>query len=141
MIEISPFRFLDESEITFEYLKASGPGGQNINKVSSAVRLRFNIHKTSTLNPEEKLRLSRLAGNRLTTDGLLIIEARRFRSQDQNRLDAIQRLVHLINSAIKSPKMRIRTRPSRTARASRTLEKKKRGDLKKTRRYNPDEWE
>ena len=140
MIEINSDLFLDESELSFEFLKSSGPGGQNINKVSSAVRLRFNIQKTAILNPDEKDRLCKLAGNRRTNENELIIEARRYRSQEQNRFDAIKRLVALINSALIIPKTRIKTRPSKSAQVKRTNEKKKRGELKNTRRNNPDDW-
>ena len=140
MIQISPSRSLDENEISIEYFKSSGPGGQNINKVSTAVRLRIHIQSTSSLSSEEKQRLSRLAGNRLTDDGFLIIEAKSFRTQNKNRLAAIQRLIHIFKAAIIIPKARIKTNPSRSARANRTLDKKKRGELKKNRRYIPDDW-
>lgn len=140
MINISPSRDLDENEISIEYFKASGPGGQNINKVSTAVRLRIHISSTNSLSSDEKLRLYKLAGNRLTDDGFLIIEARNFRTQEKNRIDAIQRLIYLFKAAIVIPKKRIKTQPSRRAKASRTLEKKKRGEIKRNRRYIPDDW-
>ena len=140
MIQISPSRYLDENEFSIEFFKASGPGGQNINKVSTAVRLRFHIQSSSCLRSDEKIRLSKLAGNRLTDEGFLIIEAKNFRTQDKNRLDATQRLVYLLKAAITIPKARIKTKPSRGAKASRTNEKKKRGELKRNRRYIPDDW-
>jgi len=140
MIQISPSRNIDENEISVEYFKASGPGGQNINKVSTAVRLRIHIQSTPSLSFEEKQRLIRLAGNRLTDDGFLIIEAKTYRTQEKNRLDAIQRLIHIFKAAIIIPKTRIKTKPSRKAKATRKLEKKKRGELKINRRYIPDDW-
>jgi len=140
MIQISPSRSLDENEISIEYLKASGPGGQNINKVSTAVRLRIHIQSTTFLSSDEKLRLIKLAGNRLTDDGVLLIEAKKFRTQEKNRLDAIQRLIYLFKAAIIIPKKRIKTQPSRRAKATRTLEKIKRGEVKRNRRYIPDDW-
>ncbi len=140
MIQISPSRFLNENEILFEYFKASGPGGQNINKVSTAVRLRIHVQSTSSLNSDEKQRLSRLSGNRMTDDGFLIIEAKTFRTQDKNRMDAIQRLIHLFQAAINIPKTRIKSKPSRNAKATRMFEKKKRGELKKNRWFVTDDW-
>jgi len=140
MITISPTRYLIDDEFSIEYFKGSGPGGQNINKVATAARLRVNIQSTNSLNPDEKLRLRKLAGNRLTEDGFLIIEAKKYRTQEKNRQDAIQRLVYLFKASIIVPKRRIRTQPSRAARASRTQEKKKRGEIKRNRRYIPDDW-
>lgn len=140
MIIITPSCQLNENEISIEYFKASGPGGQNINKVSTAVRLRVNILSTNSLSPDEKNRLRKLAGNRLTDDGFLIIEAKKFRTQEKNRLDAVQRLIYLFKASIIVPKKRIKTRPSRASKASRTLEKKKRGDVKRNRHYSPEEW-
>jgi ribosome-associated protein len=140
MIQISSSRYLDENEISIEYFKASGPGGQNINKVSTAVRLRIHIQSSPSLSIDEKQRLSRLSGKRLTDDGFLIIEAKSFRTQEQNRLDATHRLIHLFKTAIIIPKTRIKTQPSRRARATRTVEKKKRGEVKRNRRYIPDDW-
>ncbi|MFH2040476.1 MAG: alternative ribosome rescue aminoacyl-tRNA hydrolase ArfB [Chloroflexota bacterium] len=125
MIQISPSRNIDENEISIEYFKASGPGGQNINKVSTAVRLRIHIQSTPSLSFEEKQRLIRLAGNRFTDDGFLIIEAKTYRTQEKNRLDAFQRLIHIFKAAIIIPKTRIKTKPSRKAKATRKLEKKK----------------
>jgi ribosome-associated protein len=140
MIQITTSRQLDENEIYFEYLKSSGPGGQNINKVSSAVRLRFDIHSTSFLSAEEKIRLFRIGGKRLTDDGVLIIEAKNYRTQEKNRKDATRRLINLLSAAIDIPKTRLKTRPSLRARATRRLDKKKRGELKRIRKFTLDDW-
>jgi len=141
MIEINPTLFLDESELSFEFIKASGPGGQNINKVSSAVRLRFNIQRTEILNLVEKERFILLAGNRITDDGDLIIEARSYRSQERNRQDALKRFIGLVRSSLLIPKARIKTHPSKSVRGARTNSKKKHGMLKYTRRKIPEDWE
>ena len=100
MIEITPTLLLDESEIQLDFVRASGPGGQNVNKVSTAAQLRWDVNATSVLAPEAKARLLKLAGSRVTEEGILIIEARRYRSQEQNRLDAIARLVALVQQAL-----------------------------------------
>jgi ribosome-associated protein len=141
MIRISPDRYIDDRDLSFEYIKASGPGGQNINKVSSAVRLRFDVQRNSVLNYEEKERLIKIAGSRMTDDGDLIIEARKYRTQERNRLDAINRLILLINLALIIPKTRIKTRPSKTAKAIRVNHKKKRGVVKNIRKMIIDDWE
>ena len=141
MIEVTPSFSIPASELQFDYIRAAGPGGQNVNKVSSAVQLRFDIRNSPSLTDEVKQRLERLAGRRVTQDGILIIEARRFRTQEQNRLDAIQRLVLLVQNALLSPTKRKPTRPGVTARAARKAEKKRRAALKRTRRYVPEEWE
>ena len=141
MIEITSTLRLDEKELVFDFVRSSGPGGQNVNKVSTAVQLRFDAANSPSLPPDVKERLIKLAGNRMTADGILMIEAKRYRSQDKNRLDAVQRLVTLIQRSVEPPKKRKATRPSLTARAARVGAKKKRGELKRTRQYNPDEWE
>lgn len=141
MIEVTSSVRINESEIQFDFIRASGPGGQNVNKVSSAVQLRFDVVNSPSLLAEVKERLIKLAGSRMTEDGTLIIEAKRYRSQEKNRADAIQRLVTLIQSAAEPPKKRKPTRPSVTARAARVGAKRQRGELKRTRKYNPDEWE
>ncbi|MFZ3078869.1 MAG: alternative ribosome rescue aminoacyl-tRNA hydrolase ArfB, partial [Bellilinea sp.] len=114
MIEITSTLFLDESELQFDFIRASGPGGQNVNKVSSAVQLRFDAVKSPSLPAEVKERLIKLAASRMTEDGVLIIEAKRYRSQEKNRTDAVQRLVTLIQKAAEPPKKRKPTRPSVT---------------------------
>jgi len=141
MIEITSTLRLDEKELVFDFVRSSGPGGQNVNKVSTAVQLRFDAANSPSLPPDVKERLIKLAGNRMTADGILMIEAKRYRSQDKNRLDAVQRLVTLIQRSVEPPKKRKATHPSLTARAARVGAKKKRGELKRTRQYNPDEWE
>ncbi len=141
MIEITPALSLHDEELAFTYIRASGPGGQNVNKVSSAVQLRFDVRNSPSLPAEIKERLIKLAGNRMTADGVLLIEAKRYRTQEQNRLDAVARLVTLIERALEPVKIRKPTRPSRTAKAARVGEKKKRGDLKRIRKYKPEEWE
>ena len=141
MIEVSSNVKIDESEIQYEFIRASGPGGQNVNKVASSVQLRFDIRNSTSLESEVKERLIKLAGSRVTDDGILVIEAKRYRSQEQNRFDAIQRLIMLIQKALERPKVRRATRPSLTAKAARVGDKKKRGEIKKTRRFNQEDWE
>ncbi len=103
---------IDENEFDVQYVQASGPGGQNVNKVATAVQLSFDVRKSPSLPEDVRIRLSQLAGNRLTTDGRLIIQARRFRTQEQNRQDAIQRLLQLVLRSSEKPKERYKTRPT-----------------------------
>jgi ribosome-associated protein len=140
MITITPTISIEDAELQYDFIRASGPGGQNVNKVSSAVQLRFNI-TGSSLPEEVKDRLSRMAAGRINKDGILLIHARQYRTQEQNRYDAQERLIDLIRLAAERPKARKATRPSVTARAARLGSKKKHGELKRLRRYNPDDWD
>ena len=112
MINISASLQVDERELQFEYMRASGPGGQNVNKVATAVQLRFDILNSPSLASDHKGRLIQLAGNRVTTDGVLILEAKRFRTQEQNRQDATQRFIELLRKALTPPKPRKKTKPT-----------------------------
>jgi ribosome-associated protein len=141
MIEVTPFVKIDESEIQLDFIRSSGSGGQNVNKVSTAVQLRFDLLHSPSLEPDVKERLSKLAGSRLTAEGVLVIEAKRFRTQEKNRIDALVRLVALIQQALVPPKVRRKTRPTRTSSAARVDSKVRRGAVKRTRRYKPEEWE
>lgn len=141
MIEVSSEVKIDENEIHLDFIRASGPGGQNVNKVASSVQLRFDIRNSPSLAPDVKERLIKLSGSRVTEDGVLIIEARRYRTQEQNRYDATQRLITLIQKALEKPKARKVTRPSITAKAARVDDKKKHGEIKRIRRYVPEDWE
>ncbi len=141
MIEITPALSIDENEIQLEYIRASGPGGQNVNKVATAVQLHFDIKHSPSLGEDVKLRLTRLGGRRVTAEGILVIEAKRYRTQEQNRSDAILRLTGLIQGAIEKPKARRATRPSLASQTRRIESKKKRGDIKKNRGAGPKEWE
>lgn len=141
MIEIAPGIHLEESELSFEFMRASGPGGQNVNKVSTAVQLRFDAANTPALSAEARARLIKQAGTRATQEGIILIVAKNFRTQEKNRLEATRRLVALIKLALIEPKTRRPTRPGSTAKAARVGAKKRRGVIKRTRRYIPEEWE
>ncbi len=134
MIEVSRHITLDESELHFEFVRSSGPGGQNVNKVATAVQLRFDVAATRALSLEVKERLRKITGRRMTDAGVLIIDARRYRSQERNRQDAVDRLVHWIRRAEEVPKPRKATKPSRGAKERRHKVKQRRSDVKKTRR-------
>jgi ribosome-associated protein len=140
MIEITPDFSLPAREISFDFVRASGPGGQNVNKVASAVQLRFDVTNSPSLSEAVKKRLSRLAGSRMTNEGVLIIEAKSQRTQEQNRAAAVERLAALIRRALEKPKKRKPTRPGKAAREKRLQEKKRRGELKRQRRKGPEGW-
>ena len=134
MIEITPSLSIDESEIQLDFIRSSGPGGQNVNKVSSAVQLRFNVDASPALPDEVKLRLRNIARNRITEEGVLLIEAKRYRTQEQNREDAVARLVALLQQAAEKPKLRKKTRPSAASQARRIQGKRRRSEIKRSRR-------
>ena len=136
MLYINPRIQIPESELEECFIRSSGPGGQNINKVASAVQLRFDTGKAAALDEEIKKRLKRLAGRRMTADGVIVIEARRYREQDKNRTDARERLTGLIRRSIEKPRSRRQTHPTRASARRRVEEKKKRGKVKQ-RRMNP----
>ncbi len=139
MIEITPSLSLDESEITFEFVRASGPGGQNVNKVSTAAQLRFDVRSSPSLPAEVKERLIQLAGSRMTGDGILLIEAKRYRTQEQNRADAILRLAALVQKALHKPRPRRATRPTLASKTERIESKKRRGKIKRLRKAGAEE--
>jgi ribosome-associated protein len=130
MIHITPMIQLDERELEEIFLRASGPGGQNVNKVETAVQLRFDARRSPSLPEQVRLRLERLAGRRLTQDGVIVINAQRHRSQERNREDALARLVALIQEAATPPVPRRPTRPSYGARQRRLAAKARRSSVK-----------
>ena len=132
MLQITPSIHINENELHFDYIRASGPGGQNVNKVATAVQLRFDA-RASSLNEEVKSRLIRLAGKRVNDEGVLLIEAKQFRTQEQNREDAIQRFVALVRKATVKPKARKKTKPTKASKEKRLEVKKRRGEVKKSR--------
>jgi ribosome-associated protein len=138
MIRISYNIELDEKDISFDFVKSSGPGGQNVNKVATAVQLRFDVHGATRMPHDVKFRLKALAGKRMTDDGILIIQASRFRKQEQNRQDAVERLIQLVRTAAIKPKSRVRTRPTKASKERMLSSKKRRGRLKKLRQKTMD---
>jgi ribosome-associated protein len=139
MIPISPTLVLDETELHETFIRASGPGGQNVNKVATAVQLRFNARHSPSLPDDVRARLIRLAGKRVNAEGELLIESSRFRTQEQNRADARARLIALIQQAAIPPKPRRKTKPSRGAKERRLEGKKRRSAVKAMRRLAKDE--
>jgi ribosome-associated protein len=137
MIQVTNSIALHEDELQESFIRASGPGGQNVNKVESAVQLRFDVRHSPSLPDDVKERLERLAGRRLTNDGVLIITAQRFRTQERNREDALERLVALIRQATERQKPRRPTRPTLASKRRRLEAKGRRSEIKKGRNARP----
>lgn len=133
MHPITPQIALGDDELQFSYVRASGPGGQNVNKVSTAVQLRFDAAASPSIPEDVRQRLLRLAGKRATDEGTIIIDARRFRTQEGNRLDAVERLTTLIAAAATPPRPRHKTKPTKASCRRRVEEKRQRSDTKKAR--------
>ena len=140
MIQVTPSIALEDQELAFNFVRASGPGGQNVNKVATSVQLRFDVFHSPSLPDEVKTRLVQIARNRISADGILLIEAHRFRTQEQNRQDAVDRLSTLITRASEKPVVRRPTRPGAAAKAARR-EAKRMHSLVKERRKKPENWE
>src|SRR6185437_11191093 len=138
MIRITPHIALDESEIVEQFIRASGPGGQNVNKVASAVQLRFDVDASPALDAETRQRLCTLAGRRLSREGVIVITAERFRTRERNRADALARLIDLIRRAAIVPKPRRPTRPTGGSRERRLSEKAGRSRIKRLRQARPE---
>jgi ribosome-associated protein len=137
MLRVTAHIEIDEREIDEQFVRASGPGGQNVNKLSTAVQLRFDVRHSPSLPGDVRARLERLAGSRLTRDGVLVIVAQRHRTQLRNRQDALDRLLELIRRAAVAPIRRRPTRPTKASRERRIEGKKRRGGIKHLRRTRP----
>jgi ribosome-associated protein len=138
MIQITDTIAIDEREIEESFIRSSGPGGQNVNKLSTAVQLRFDARRSPSLPNDVSIRLQRLAGSRLTKDGVVVITAQRHRTQERNRDDALARLIELIREAAVPPKPRRATRPTAASRAKRLQGKRRRSTIKGLRQARPD---
>ncbi len=134
MIRITPTIAIDEAELHFDFVRSSGPGGQNVNKVATAVQLRFDAASSPSLREDIRRRLTRLAGKRMTADGVLVITARRYRTQQKNREDAVDRLVALLRQAAVVPKIRRKTKPTKQSKERRLEEKRRKSQVKRTRK-------
>ena len=141
MIRVTDAISLAEHELEFHYVASAGPGGQNVNRVATAAHLRFDAANSPSLPDDVKRRLRSVAGRRLTPSGTLVIKAQRYRSQERNRDDALERLTSLLRRAAEPPNSRRPTRPSQAAETRRLEEKRRRGGVKKARSPAPDEEE
>jgi ribosome-associated protein len=139
MIQITPSLSIDEREFTESFIRSSGPGGQNVNKLSTAVELRFDAARSPSLDPNLLARLRRLAGRRMNDDGVLIIKAQSFRKQERNRAEALARLVDLIRRAAVPPKPRHATKPTLASKQRRLNSKTRRSNIKRLRTSQPGE--
>lgn len=137
MIRITDSIAIDESELSEDFVRSSGPGGQNVNKLSTAVQLRFDVRRSPSLPNDVAVRLMRLAGSRLTKDGVIVITAQRHRTQERNRQDARDRLIDMIRAAAVPPVKRRPTKPTKASREKRIESKKRRGSIKGLRRVKP----
>lgn len=126
-LEVTPDITIPDSDLSMAFVRASGPGGQNVNKVASAVQMRFDLESSSALNERVKARLRRLAGHRLTDNGAILIIARNHRTQERNRQEALDRLAELIRQALVEPKVRKATKPTRTSKEKRLSGKVRQG--------------
>ncbi len=140
-ITVTPDLAIDENEIALSFIRSSGPGGQNVNKVSSAVQLRFDARRSPSLPNAVAIRLVKLAGKKATTEGVIVITANRHRTQEMNRKDAIDRLVEMLRQATIAPRRRVKTKVSKASKAERLDSKKKRSGTKKTRRVGSSDWD
>jgi len=134
MIRITPDISIREAELKLDFIRSSGPGGQNVNKVATAVQLRFDVFSSPSLPEDVRRRLVRIAGKRVSKEGVLLIDARRFRTQERNRQDAVERLVQWIRRAAEKPKKRIKTRPTLSSRERRLEGKRQRSETKRLRK-------
>lgn len=134
MIRVTPQISIREEELKLDFIRSSGPGGQNVNKVATAVQLRFDADASPSLPPEVRRRLFRIAGKRISKEGVLMVDARRFRTQERNRQDAVERLVRWIRKACEKPKKRIKTRPTVGSRERRLEDKRQRSEIKRLRK-------
>ncbi|MBK6898584.1 MAG: aminoacyl-tRNA hydrolase [bacterium] len=139
MIEVTPDIRIAEDELSFSFVRASGPGGQNVNKVSTAVQLRFDAANSPNLPEAVRARALRLAGRRATTEGVIVLDARRHRTQERNRQDAVERLVALLQRAAELPKPRTSTKPTRASRIKRLDDKRRRSAVKRARIQRDEE--
>ena len=139
MLHITRNIAINENEITFSFIRSSGPGGQNVNKVATAVQIRFDIKNSLSLPEAVKKRLIRLGGSRITDDGVLNITAQRFRTQERNRIDGLERLTALICKAATPPKPRRKTRPPKKSIENRIQNKKYRSRIKKLRQTHSED--
>ena len=137
MLRITDSIALDESELIETFIRSSGPGGQNVNKLATAVQLRFDVRQSPSLPNDVAVRLMRLAGKRLTKDGVIVIEAQRYRTQERNRIDARARLIDLIKAAVTPPKPRRPTKVPKAVKRERLDAKKRRSGIKKFRQSKP----
>ncbi|MEA1831356.1 alternative ribosome rescue aminoacyl-tRNA hydrolase ArfB [Methylobacterium durans] len=138
-LQCTPHIAIDEAELEESFVRASGPGGQNVNKLSTAVQLRFDVRRSASLPDAVAVRLMRMAGRRLTAEGVLVISAQRFRTQERNRADARERLAALVAEAAVPPTPRRATRPTLASKKRRLESKARRGAVKSLRRSGPEE--
>ena len=134
MISVTPEISIRERELKLEFIRSSGPGGQNVNKVATAVQLRFDVFRSPSLPEDVRRRLVRIAGKKVSKEGVLLIDARRFRTQERNRQDAVDRLIQWVRRAAEKPKKRIKTKPTLSSRERRLEGKRQRSETKRLRK-------